>query len=261
MELERALVQLGGELAFPETPDVSERVLARVAAEPAPPRRARGRRALVIALAVLAVVIAAAMAVPEARTAILEFFHLRGATVQRVETLPRVPRIDPSTARALELGRPVPIEDGRPRVTLSTVLVPVVLGAPDSAYVSETVPRKLTLVYQPGPGVPRSNYTGVGVLVTEFGGTFDDEEYISKLAGAGTRVERLTAGGFPALWLEGGPHFLFYRRPDGTVQEDSGRLAGNTLLVQRDDVLVRIEGELSRERAIEIAESLQPGVR
>ena len=128
-ELERALVRLGDGLAFPEAPDVSERVLARLAAaEPARPRRRR--RALVIALAVLVVAVAAAMAVPQARTAILEFFRLRGATVQRVESLPRVPEIDAATARVLELGRAVPVEDGRPLVKLDTVLVPTALGPP-----------------------------------------------------------------------------------------------------------------------------------
>ena len=41
------------------------------------------------------------------------------------------------------------------------------------------------------------------------------------------------------------------------LYEDRGRLAGNTLLLDRGDVLVRIEGRLDRERALEIAESLQ----
>ena len=39
--------------------------------------------------------------------------------------------------------------------------------------------------------------------------------------------------------------------------EDMGRLAGNTLLVEHGTKLVRIEGEIDRERAIEIAESLE----
>ena len=96
------------------------------------------------------------------------------------------------------------------------------------------------------------------ILVSEYGGKLDNEEYVSKLAAGDTRVEELKFAGFPAIWLEGGPHFFFYRTSDGTLQEDSGRLAGNTLLVERGDVLVRIEGEISRERAIEIAESLEP---
>ena len=248
-ELERALSQLGGELAFPEAPDVSGRVLALLAAEPAKPRRRR--RALVVALAALALAAAAAMAVPQARTAILEFFRLRGATVQRVETLPRVP---PASESALDLGQPRP--DADPYVKIPGVVVPAALGPPDAAYVSdEAYGLRLTLVYEPGPGVPESPYSGVGILVSEWvgGGT---TRYVEKLAGAGTEVERLRIDGYPAIWLEGGPHVVFFEN-GGMVFDDPGRLAGNTLLVERNDVLVRIEGEISRERAVEIADSLE----
>ena len=248
-ELERALARLGDELAFPETPDVSGRILARLAAEPAEPRRRR--RVLVIALAALALAVAAALAVPQARTAILELFRLRGATVQRVESLPRVP---PASENALDLGRPLP--GARTDVKLPEVLVPAALGPPDAAYTSsESYGMRLTLVYEPGPGVPESPYTGVGLLVSEFVGE-GATRYVEKLADAGTRIERLQVGVYPALWLEGGPHFVIFEN-DGQVFEDEGRLAGNTLLVERNDVLVRIEGEISRERAVEIAESLR----
>ena len=102
-ELERALVQLGDELDFPEAPDVSRRgACARLAERP--PRRGRAGGRSCSSLAVLAVAIGAAMAVPQARTAILELFGLRGATVQRVETLPRVPARDAS-APSTSVGR------------------------------------------------------------------------------------------------------------------------------------------------------------
>jgi hypothetical protein len=251
-ELERALVRLGDELSFPEAPDVSERVLARLAAEPP---RARGlfrRRVLVVALAVLALALGAAMAVPQARTAILEFFRLRGATVERVETLPRVP---PPSEETLGLGRPLSPE--RLDADLPEVLVPGVLGRPDAAYVSsESYGRQLTLVYAPGDGVPESPFTGVGILVSEFVGE-SDSGFIQKLVDAGATVERLQVGSYPALWIEGGPHVVFFRDDEGEVFEDEGRLAGNTLLVDRDDVLVRIEGEIDRARALEIARSLE----
>jgi hypothetical protein len=247
-ELERALVSLGAELAYPEAPDVSAAVIRRVA-EPAP---ARGRhRALVLAFAVLAVAVGAAMAVPQARTAILEFFRLRGATVERVETLPRVPR---GTENALDLGRP--FAGARTDVKIPEVLIPAALGAPEATYVDEEpYGLRLTLVYEPGEGVPESPYSGVGILVSEFVGEGADR-YVEKLVGGGTRVERLQVGPYPALWIEGGPHVVFFEN-EGRVFEDGGRLAGNTLLVERNDVLVRIEGEISRERAIEIAESLR----
>jgi hypothetical protein len=251
-ELERALVRLGDELSFPEVPDISERVLARLAAEPQAARGLPGRRTLVVALAVFALALGAAMAVPQARTAILEFFRLRGATVERVETLPRVP---PSAEETLDLGRPLPAR--RLDVTIPEVLVPSALGPPDAAYVSaETYGRRLTLVYEPGDGVPESPFTGVGILVSEFVGE-SDPGFIDKLVDAGATVERVQVGEYPALWIEGGPHVVFFRRDDGLVFEDRGRLAGNTLLVERDDVLVRIEGAVDRARAIEIARSLE----
>jgi hypothetical protein len=250
-ELERALVRLGDDLAFPEAPDVTERVLGRLAAAPAPSRRRVSRRALVLAFAVLAVAVGAAMAVPQARTAILEFFRLRGATVERVETLPRVPS---PAEDVLDLGRPLPA--GRPEVKIPEVLVPAALGPPDAAYVSEEpYGLRLTLVYEPGEGVPESRYSGVGILISEFVGE-GATRYVEKLAEGGTRVYLLEVGPHRALWLEGAPHVVFFEH-EGQVFDDEARLAGNTLLVERDDILVRIEGEISRARAIEIAESLE----
>ena len=259
-ELERALVRLGADVAFPETPDVFTAVRGRL--EQAAPVRRRGpsRRALVVAFVALAVAVGAAMAVPAARTALLEFFGLRGATVSRVETLPRVetrPEAPVSTAAELELGSPVPVVDGFVRVKWSYLVVPDALGPPDAAYHSTSVPGggKVTLVYEPGAGVPRSRYTGVGILVTEFRGDLAPG-YVDKLADAGTAIERLRIGPHRAIWLEGGPHFVAFRTPDGGFGEDVGRLAGNTLLVERGRLLVRIEGELERDRAVEIARSL-----
>jgi hypothetical protein len=247
-ELERALAGLGAELAFPEAPDLSERILARLEAEPAPPRRRAPRRALVLAFVALALALGAAFAVPQARTAILEFFRLRGATVERVETLPAVPT---GVSAALRLGRETTADE------LDGVLVPEALGAPDAAYVSEEqYGRRLTLVYGPRDGVPRSQYTGVGILVTEFDGALDTQ-YLDKMVENATSVEELTVAGNRALWLEGGPHFVVFRTAGGAIGEDVGRLAGNTLLVENGTMLVRIEGEISRERAIEIAESLE----
>jgi len=253
-ELERSLRLLGEALAFPEAPDVSEAVQRRLV-DIRPQRRRPSRRTLVLAFATLAVAIGAVMAVPPARTAVLEFFGLRGATVQRVESLPPVPDPAPS---GLLLGDPLPVGEGRPWVKSPNVLVPTALGQPDGAYAArEPYGLRLTLVYGPGDGVPRSQYTGVGILVTEFDGAIDTR-YLDKMVDAGSTVEQLTVGGNRALWLEGGPHFVVFRTADGRIGEDVGRLAGNTLLVENGELLVRIEGEIDRERAIEIAESLEP---
>jgi hypothetical protein len=245
-ELERALVGLGTQLDLPGAPDVTAAVLRRISEAPAR-RRFPARRALVLAVVVLAVAIGAVMAVPPARTAVLELFGLRGATVRRVDTLPAVPR---TSATALELGKPVS------SASLDGFLVPAALGTPDAVYRSSAIPGgKVSLVYRPGPDVPRSLYTGVGILVTEFRGDLDPV-YIEKFVGSGTGVEQLEVDGSPALWIEGEPHLVLFTTPGGSRREDLIRLAGNTLLVQRGDILVRIEGEIDRERAVAIAESL-----
>jgi hypothetical protein len=258
-DLERALVRLGGEIVFPETPDVLAAVGDRLERAAPARRRKRSRRVLVVAFVALALAAGAAMAVPAARTAILEFFGLRGATVTRVGTLPRAetrPEAVPA-AEALELGSAVPVVDGAVRMKWPYLVVPDALGPPDAAYYSDSVllGGKVSLVYAPGAGVPRSPYTGVGILVTEFRGDLAPG-YIEKLADAGTGIEQLRIGRHRAIWLEGGPHFVAFRTPDGNFGEDVGRLAGNTLLVERGQLLVRIEGELQRERAVEIARSL-----
>jgi hypothetical protein len=252
-ELERSLRLLGEALVFPEAPDVSEAVQRRLV-DIRPQRRRPSRRTLVLAFAALAVTVGAVMAVPPARTAVLELFGLRGATVQRVESLPPAPDPAPST---LLLGDPLPVGEGRPWVKSPNVLVPTALGQPDGAYAArEPYGLRLTLVYGPGDGVPRSQYTGVGILVTEFDGAID-VRYLDKMVDAGSSVEQLTVDGNRALWLEGGPHFVVFETADGRIREDVGRLAGNTLLVENGELLVRIEGEIDRERAIEIAESLE----
>ena len=81
-ELERALARARHELEFPPSPDVW-------------PRRRRSAAAAALAcvrscspLAVGALAIGIAMAVPAARSAILSFFHIGSVTIERVETLP-----------------------------------------------------------------------------------------------------------------------------------------------------------------------------
>jgi hypothetical protein len=255
-ELEQALFRLGGDIAFPEAPDVAASVARRVAEPGRRGFRLRERRALAVAVAVVVLAVGAALAVPPARTAILDFFGLRGASVQRVETIPKVPS---SSAIALELGRPVPVVGGRPRVKFPSLLLPRDLGSPDAAYYSAAVAGgKISLVYKPGDGVPRSPYTGVGILITEFRGDLEPD-FIAKFADPSTSIERLSVDGHTAIWLEDGPHAVIFRTGDGAFQEDAIRLAGNTLLVQHGMVLVRIEGALGRERALAIAESLEAG--
>lgn len=252
--LEQALTRLGAELDFPPTPDAAAAVERRLGERAAAPRRVRlTPRSLAVALAVVALAVAGALAVPPARSAILEWLGIRGATVERVE---RLPDVSAGVGTSLELGRPVALEDARSRLGFPPLL-PDALGAPDGAYVSAYPPGgMLSLVYGPGEGVPRSRFTGVGALLTEFRGDVSPE-LVAKLVDQGTPVERVEVDGRRGLWIEG-EHALLFRGSGGRILEARTRLAGNTLLLEHGSLLVRLEGELTRERALEIAASLRP---
>lgn len=206
-ELEQALVALGRELELPPAPDLAAAVRARI-------ERRRLRPWLVAALAALAA-LAVALAVPQARSAILRFFHIRGAEVSIVDRLPPV-SAHPSLGRPTTLaaaGFRVLLPDGR---------------RPDAAYAA---PDGIWLRY------------GDRLLVGEFrtGGP-----WFVKKAVASSRVRYVSVGGAPGLWIEGAPHALYL--PGGGV-----RLARNTLLWQRAELTLRIEGAFTKAEAVRIA--------
>lgn len=257
-ELERMLSALGRELDWPDTPDLAPRVRDRLI--DAEPRRRRPkplaaglRRSLALALVLLLVLAAVtAAAVPAVRDAVLEFLGLQGATVERRVTLPT-----PPPERPLDLGRRTTLESAGDGLAFQP-LVPAQPADPDGVYVRRGVPGgELTLAYLPRPGLPRARSTRLGLLVSEFRGDLDPN-YVGKVVGPGAVAEELTLETEPAIWIEGVPHFFFYRDSEGQTIESELRLAQNVLLMERGDLLVRLEGAFSRERALRIAGSLRP---
>ena len=251
-ELERQLTQLGRELDWPATPDLTHELRESLA----PPARARRRpvlfrRSFAIALAALLVLAGGVFAaVPGVRDAVLEFFGLQGATVERREQLPPAPK-----PRPLRFHGRTTLDAAGKSLTFEP-LVPGAAGAPDGVFADERVPGgKLTLTYRPRPGLPKAPTTQLGLLVDEFRGDLLPE-YAGKIAGQATRIERLRIDGEPAIWLEGAPHFFFYRPPNSDFREQPLRLAQNVLLVQQGRLLVRLEGAFDRARAVELARSL-----
>jgi hypothetical protein len=267
-DLERTLSRIGRELDWPETPDLAASVSARLRAaaaagppvEAAPARRRRLRellpppglrRALVLALVSLLVLAGSVFAaVPGVRDAVLEFFGLQGATVERLETLPTPPPEVP-----LDLGIRTTLDGAAERLAFEP-LVPDDPGDPDGVYVRTGAPGgELSLTYTARPGLPRARTTRLGLVVSEFRGDLDPD-YFGKLAGPGSDVEPLTLDGERAVWIEGAEHFFFYRGPDGEIVDNELRVAQNVLLVERGRLLVRLEGAFDRERGRAIAPAL-----
>jgi hypothetical protein len=238
-ELERNLVALGGELDFPVTPDLAQAVRERLAERR---RRLSLRAALVAAATVLVVAIAAALAIPPARSALLRFFHLRGVTIERVGSLPRVP-----AGGTLGLGRLLPREEAQRRVSFRIVL-PKLQRTPPSLYVQEIVPPggQVSLVF-----LSREHRR---VLLTEFRGR--SRPFIYKSAGPGTRIEQVEVAGERGFWLTGARHLVMVDAA-GRPFEQRARLAGNVLVWERNGLALRLEGAISKGEALRIARSVR----
>jgi hypothetical protein len=85
-----------------------------------------------------------------------------------------------------------------------------------------------------------------------------EEVSFGKLIDAGSSVEVVSVDGRPAYWISGDQHLFFLYRRDGVVEEQ--RLAGNTLVWQDGNEIVRVEGvDLTLPQALEIAEGASTG--
>ena len=188
-------------------------------------RPARFRRSLAIALAGLLVLAGGVVAaVPDVRDAVLEFFGLQGATVERREELPPVPE-----------PRPLGLGD-------RTTLVRRARCARDSSRSSRarragrtrsTSRRPEGLAGLPSPtGHARVGRHRPRAARRQFRGDIAPE-YIGKIAGQATVIEQLRVDGERAIWMEGAPHVFFYRRPGRVV------LATSDLRIARERAAAR----------------------
>jgi hypothetical protein len=254
-ELERELRELGAELAYPATPALGRSVRERVEHEPAAARRAwrPARRTLALALAVLLLLAAAAFAASSGlRHSVLEWLGLRSVRVERVRTLPALP--SGPAAGDLGLGRRVTLAEARAGVSFP-MLVPA--DRPDEVYLAGAPPGdRVTLAYRPRPGLPRASGTHVGLLITELRGR-QDQTLLDKSLGPGTTASRVRVGADPGIRIAGKPHVFAFVDGRGQVRGEELRLAGNTLVWRHGGVLLRLEADVSKARALGIARTLR----
>ncbi len=228
-DLERRLQELGGEIAYPATPRF-DLTFER--------RRARIARPLALGFALLVAVFAGVLALsPGARSAFLEIFQIRGATVERLETLPDIP------AQRLDFGERVSRDEAERRAGFELLD----LGSePDAIFVR---PDGLASVIYGDPARPRL------VLSQARGAIYDG--FIKKTGGSGTTIRRVTIDGEPGLFVDGADHFVMFRDENGFISDERTYLAGTVLLWNRGDLLLRLEGDLDLSEAHALARSVE----
>lgn len=249
-DLERELLALGDEIAWPATPELAAAVSARIAAEPRRPAR-RGLRlpqlhprlatavaAALVAILALGILFAAS---PGVRATVRDWLGIGSVRITRVERLP-----DLSPARGLGLGDRVTLATAERGIgTVATIRA---LGRPDAVYYDGTVPRRATLVYLERPGLPNGR-AGVGALLDEIVGG-DQLIFVEKLVAGHVPIKQVDVNGAHGYFIEG-DHAL--QLPD----ELHPRLAGNTLVWERDAVTYRLETALGLRGALALARSVR----
>ena len=237
-ELELQLVVLGRELELPAAPDLAPKVLDQLSLSGARPFP--WRRAAALAFALVAIAVATAFAVPQARTAILRFFHLGGATVIRVDTLP--PAVERKEAGGL--GTPLSRAEAERRLGFHVALPRFAGNAPRRVYV---VGDSL--------GTVVVRWHGRRVLLSEFPSL--GVSSLKKLAVNATIIDPVEVNGRAGLWLQGGEHVLTYFDRNTGFRMRPIVIRGNVLIWLRGQLTLRLEGKLSESQAIALARTIR----
>jgi hypothetical protein len=241
-DLEQRLATLGAELSFPDTPDLWPGIAPRLEARRTRPLRPwRVRRIALVAAVVLLAGAGTALAVsPGLRHDVLRAFHLQGATVERVVSLPPVHAQGP-----LVFGRPTSMEAAQRQVGFP-IVQPKLLGRPGEVDVSGiTSAGEVTLVYGPR-SAPRA-------ILLQFRGD-TSPVFLEKLVAGGARIRKVSVNGQPGLFVSG-TRVVFVQDATGAIRVQPVELRGTTLLWQRGPVLLRLESGLSEAEALRVARS------
>ncbi|MET8233172.1 hypothetical protein ABZS77_21140 [Micromonospora sp. NPDC005298] len=232
-DLERELRDLSTWLETTDPPEVTARVHARLAA---PPRR-RWRAYAAAALAALLVAV-----LPPTRTAVADavggLLRFAGVTIA------------PSSGRPAGTPSPLPSQrtsalDEARRAVRFPIRVPAKLGPPERVLVADPdatgAHRVATLLYRGG-----------ALRVDAFDGRLNLSFHKETVR---PDAEWVQVDGDFAVWV-GGPHVLSYVDRSGQVHGETARLAASTLIWQADGVSYRLEGDLTKLEAIDIAQSM-----
>ncbi|MFL6127455.1 MAG: hypothetical protein ACJ73E_00120 [Mycobacteriales bacterium] len=234
IDLGRELRALGRQLDVPPAPDVTLAVRARLEA-PAPRRTPVLRYALVILL----VLLAAVLAVPPVRAAVLDFFRIGGVEIHQGSGPPLPPT-------PVLTDRPVAGLDEAERLTGIRARPPGLLGRPDEVRVIEG--RVVSLGWRPTGDRPTAR-------LDVFGGQLDPVFLKYLQFRDATEVD---VRGVPG-WYVPGPHEVVYVDPGGSPRAASARLAGPTLIWQRDGTTYRLEADLPPPRLVAVGASVPAG--
>lgn len=193
------------------------------------------------AIAVIAAIAAGgALAVPQSRSALADFFHLSHVRVEREPTSGPTPPVvstdsfaRPSTAEAAQQLADFPLR------------FPTVDGdrrTPGAVYIQGENSNLPTVIF---------TYEDYDLYQTRLG-------YFNKGGPDPSLIHDIEFDGQPAYWIDEGGHIASFLDEQGRVVVESRRTVDRaTLLWEADGITYRLETGLSQEDAIRVAQSLR----
>lgn len=262
-DVERLLVDLRLHVAFPPTPDLAGTIRANINTRTARSDRPRTGwwtwqpRTMAIGFGVIVLAAAGLLAAsPDLRTAVANRLGLGGI---RIEFVDETPTLEASPMGVtLLLGEPTTLENAQARAPY-VIQAPASLGAPDEVYLRQlSAGPMVSLLYRARPGLPEAAETGVGALLMQFPAGPHPADLAKRISmGEGVVIE-VGVGEADGYWITGYSEFVIAQDPSEAFDEAIGRPSANVLLWQVGEVTYRLETDLDRAAAIQLAGSLQP---
>jgi hypothetical protein len=235
---EMRVQQTSREFEFPTTPNIAQQVKRQL--RPVPRSFVLGRVAAILLLLLMTIVVS----VPEIRASVLEFLTIGAIRIIPVAQPTLTPAPTPSIPM-LEFGTEVTLEEAQAAVDYPILLptLPQDLGSPNHVYLQETSLPMVVLVWDAPASLDTTWLILYIINSRDAFFKFDPNDPIAT-----------TVNEHQAAWLTT-PHLLEYvERSTGVVRRE---IAANVLIWEAGAVTYRLEGELTLEQALEIAESLQ----
>jgi hypothetical protein len=258
-ELATALVDLGRFVDFPPEPVLAPTVYRRIRDSAIPVRQPGLMERLIPRRPVRRVtVLAFALVVLAATAAVAGLLGVPGLKlIFRPEAVPSIAPSGPSVGRHLALGGRTTLEDASRRASFRPLVAHVAgFPQPEVYFFPQPAGGRISFVYRAGPELPPTRQTGVGLLLTEFLGT-RNEQFLEKTIFQGGHVQRVSVDGKPGFWIFGAPHEVVLTDKFGQPVAETLRLAGNTLVWQDGQVTLRLEGRFGKQRALAIARTVR----
>ncbi|MFL5735211.1 MAG: hypothetical protein ACJ78Q_18800 [Chloroflexia bacterium] len=262
-ELQEAqLRRVASAFVYPPTPDIASAVLGRLegkqvrASRPGPTGGAHRRLAWAALAAMLALLLAGTMAVPEIRAAVQAFLRIGSIEVVVATPTPAGSALTPtpwpaggiSAYSGMEPGGSTTLEEAQAQMYFPIRLpaYPGDLGKPDKVFVQD-LDGDLVVLMWPQPGVPDKPRIVLFEMTSEMMGR--------KNLGDRATVQETHVHGQQALWVRGAHTLNLYDNAGNTILERQLDDA-NVLIWTEGDITYRLETRLALEEAIKVAESL-----